>query len=118
MYYADEVVDKQNKQDNTLATTSKEVVGAINELFNVAVQKSALSPVLQEIDLTGTNAERKAKLDKFEADWKSLTGASDMTGARFVGYYSGEVVTLETTKLLYQPLWYMTLMKVDIKDLL
>lgn len=34
MYYADEVVDKQNKQDTALATTSKEVVGAINELFN------------------------------------------------------------------------------------
>lgn len=52
------------------------------------INRSALSPVLQEIDLTGTDAERKAKLAKFEADWKDLTGASglsDLTGARFVG---------------------------------
>lgn len=49
------------------------------------LNKSALSPVLQEIDLTGTDADRKAKLDKFETDWKALTGAGDLTGARFVG---------------------------------
>ena len=42
MYYADEVVDKQNKQDNTLATTSKEVVGAINELFNGGVKDTSI----------------------------------------------------------------------------
>lgn len=47
--------------------------------------KSTLTPILQEIDLTGTDADRKAKLDKFETDWKTLTGASDLTGARFVG---------------------------------
>lgn len=61
MYYADEVVDKQNKQDPTLATTSKEVVGAINELFNGAVQKSALSPV----PLTTTTSTNKTQLDLF-----------------------------------------------------
>lgn len=49
------------------------------------IQKVFLSPVLQEIDLSGTDAERKAKLTKFETDWKALTGASDMKGARFVG---------------------------------
>lgn len=32
MYYADEVVDKQNKTDAALATTDKTIVGAINEL--------------------------------------------------------------------------------------
>lgn len=42
MYYADEVVDKQNKQDNTLATSSKEVVGAINELFNGGVKDTSI----------------------------------------------------------------------------
>lgn len=47
--------------------------------------KSTLTPVLQEIDLTGTDAERKAKLDQFEADWKALTDAIDLNGARFVG---------------------------------
>ena len=49
------------------------------------ISKSELSPVLQEIDLRGTDAERKTLLDQFETDWKALTGASDMYGARFVG---------------------------------
>lgn len=49
------------------------------------VPKGTLSSVLEEIDLTGTDADRKAKLDKFETDWKALTGADDLTGARFVG---------------------------------
>lgn len=60
----------------------------VNDIFTLIdkfVNKSILSPVLQEIDLIGTDAERKAKLDQFEADWKALTGASDLTGARFVG---------------------------------
>lgn len=52
------------------------------------VNKDTLSPVLKEIDLTGTDAERKAKLAQFETDWKALTGASDMSGARFVGQVS------------------------------
>lgn len=43
MYYADEVVDKQNKQDTTLETTSKEVVGAINELFNGGVKDGSIA---------------------------------------------------------------------------
>ena len=51
------------------------------------VSKSTLSPVLQEIDLRGTDADRKAKLDQFETDWKALTGADDLTGARFVGKF-------------------------------
>ena len=61
------------------ATILDELIGT------VFVHKGYLSPVLQEIDLTGTDAERKAKLAKFEADWKALTGASDLSGARFVG---------------------------------
>lgn len=52
------------------------------------VSKDTLSPVLQEIDLTGTDADRKAKLDQFETDWKALTGASDLTGSRFVGRFN------------------------------
>lgn len=51
------------------------------------ILKDTLSPVLQEINLTGTDADRKAKLDQFAADWKALTGADDLTGARFVGKF-------------------------------
>lgn len=50
------------------------------EALNVASQM-----ILKEIDLRGTDAERKTKLDQFETDWKALTGANDMKGARFVG---------------------------------
>lgn len=56
------------------------------------LKKSILSPVLQQIDLTGTDADRKAKLDMFEADWKALTGASNLTGARFLGYYQTDKI--------------------------
>ncbi len=61
--------------------------GELNKILDYSgyLNKSALSPVLQEIDLSGTDAERKANLDEFETVWKDLTGASDMTGARFVG---------------------------------
>ena len=55
----------------------------LNEGF---IRRYDLTPVLQEINLTGTDADRKAKLDKFETDWKALTGTSDLNGARFVGY--------------------------------
>ena len=50
------------------------------------LNKSVLNPILQEIDLTGTDADRKAKLDQFAADWEALTGTSDLSGSRFVGY--------------------------------
>ena len=53
--------------------------GYLNEAY--------LNPILQESGLTGTDAERKAKLDQFEADWKALTGADTLVGARFVGKF-------------------------------
>ena len=49
------------------------------------LDKAKLTPILKEIDLTGTDAERKAKLDQFEKDWKALTGSDTLEGARFVG---------------------------------
>lgn len=63
---------------------------ALNDILSEAgyLSQRILSPVIQEIDLTGTDAERKAKLDKFEADWKALTGKNDLIGARFVGNVS------------------------------
>lgn len=59
------------------------------------LNKSTLFPVLKEIDLTGTDADRKAKLYEFERDWKALTGASDLFGARFVGIvYNDDIGTV------------------------
>lgn len=63
---------------------------SLNDILSDAgyLNKSTLNPVLKEIDLTGTDADRKAKLDQFETDWKALTGANDLLGARFVGKVS------------------------------
>lgn len=63
----------------------------IEDILNSSgyLNKSGLAPVLKEIDLTGTDAERKAKLDQFETDWKNLTGVNNMMGARFVGFLNG-----------------------------
>ena len=52
------------------------------------LKDSTLRPVLQNINLTGTDADRKAKLDQFARNWKTLTGANDLNGARFVGCVS------------------------------
>lgn len=82
----DESIDASKLQNGSV--TKSKLEQAIQDLLNGAVQSNKLSPVLQEIDLTGTNAKRKAKLDQFETDWKALTGASDLTGARFVGIVS------------------------------
>ena len=65
------------------------------------LNKSTLSPVLQQIELTGTDADRKAKLTQFEADWKALTGASDLTGARFVGRINSSESNAATVLLQY-----------------
>ena len=61
------------------------------EALNIASQM-----ILKEIDLTGTDAQRKAKLTQFEADWKALTNASDLTGARFIGITSNEYIGVFT----------------------
>ena len=63
---------------------------SLNDILSDAgyFNKSALNPVLKEIDLTGTDADRKAKLDQFAIKWKTLTGTSDLNGARFVGNVS------------------------------
>ena len=62
-------------------------IGNIATANAITSIKDDLTPVLQEIDLRGTDADRKAKLDQFEADWKALTGADYLTGARFVGKF-------------------------------
>lgn len=81
----DESIDASKLQNGSVIKSKLEP--AIQDSLDGAVQSNKLSPVLQEIDLTGTSEEGKAKLDKFETDWKALTGASDLTGARFVGHF-------------------------------
>ena len=77
-------VKTKGPHEVTLEVSSDDLNGFL--LNSGYINKSTLNPVLQEIDLSGTDADRKAKLDKFKADWKKLTGVSDWTGARFVGY--------------------------------
>ena len=74
---------------------SEEIFGMGNMATANAITsiKHDLSLVLKEIDLTGTDADRKAKLDQFAKDWKELTGASDLKGARFAGRLLGEDYT-------------------------
>lgn len=85
IYSYDVIIVKNDVHKCTLKTNVRGY--SIDEILTLAdyLNKFTLSPVLQEIDLTGTNAERKAKLAQFETDWKALTGASDLAGARFVG---------------------------------
>lgn len=66
------------------------------------LNKSTLTPILKEIDFTGTDADRKAKLDQFAEDWKALTDASDLTGARFVGLYTGSDKNLRTALFIHR----------------
>jgi hypothetical protein len=77
MYYADEVVDKQNKQDNTLATTSKEVVGAINELFNGGVKDKSIEigKLAQAVQDTLGKVGARVKVLSSGTDLKAVTEA-------------------------------------------
>lgn len=52
------------------------------------VDKTTLLNTLMAVDLSSNDiAVRKVKLDQFEADWKALTGAGNLNGARFVGFF-------------------------------
>ena len=75
MYYADEVVDKQNKQDTTLETTSKEVVGAINELFNGGVKDKSIdvSKLVQSVQDTLGKVEARVKIINEDTDLNTIT---------------------------------------------
>lgn len=87
---------------HTCSITENVNGGLTNFIDNAGfLEKSVLNPVLQEIDLTGTNANRRAKLDQFAADWKTLTGASDLNGARFVGNVSMNDGALTNVLLSY-----------------
>lgn len=69
--------------------------------LSMFIRKSSLSTVLQNINLSGTDKERKAKLDQFARNWKTLTGASDLNGARFVGNVSMNDGALTNVLLSY-----------------
>lgn len=66
------------------------------------IDTSIAQSLLQEINLTGTDAERKARLDQFEKNWKeTLGGVADMTGARFVGKIATDDGTATTGVFSY-----------------
>lgn len=89
-YYFSVVSVKISKNaPHTVITESTD--HSLQDVLNYSgyLNKSILAPVLQNINLAGTDADRKAKLDQFAVNWKALTGADTLDGARFVGY-SGE----------------------------
>ena len=55
--------------------------------YNSPLNKDTFTKAINEIDLRGTDAERKAELDQFMKDWGAFTadsGNSNVRGARFV----------------------------------
>lgn len=90
MYYADEVVDKQNKQDNTLATTSKEVVGAINELFNGGVKDNSITTEKlkdQAVEYAKLSASIRSTLDMVGTNAKIINENTDLNTITEDGLY-------------------------------
>lgn len=83
--YKVEITKTGNPHQCEVTNNSEEIQFDLILLNEGFIKGYDLHPVLQQIDLTGTDADRKAKLDQFETDWKTLTGASDLNGARFVG---------------------------------
>lgn len=92
IFIGDETTTDENKigfeliMSETVDTVDKDAKEPISSRAVYAAlqgKQDNLSHVLKELDLTGTDADRKAKLDQFEKDWKTLTNATDMTGARF-----------------------------------
>lgn len=90
MYYADEVVDKQNKQDATLETTSKEVVGAINELFNGGVKNNSITTEKlkdQAVEYAKLSASIRSTLDMIGTNVKVLSSGTDLKAVAEAGVY-------------------------------
>lgn len=90
MYYADEVVDKQNKQDTTLETTSKEVVGAINELFNGGVKNNSITTEKlkdQAVEYAKLSASIRSTLDMIGMNAKVLPKGTDLKAVTEAGVY-------------------------------
>ena len=77
------------------ATRLSNYLSANGYVTGDVVYKNKLTPILQEIDLTGTDMDRKTKLYEFRRNWEALTGASDLNGARFIGVvYSEDIGTV------------------------
>lgn len=101
-YYFSVVSVKISKNaPHTVITESTD--HSLQDVLNYSgyLNKSILAPVLQNINLAGTDEERKAKLDQFARNWKTLTGASDLNGARFVGNVSMNDGALTNVLLSY-----------------
>ena len=91
------VYDENNKRLDNIITGLQESV------YDV-VYKNKLTSILQEIDLTGTDADRKTRLYEFGRDWKALTGESELYGARFVGaVYSEDIGTVIRCLFSFNP---------------
>lgn len=103
MYYADEVVDKQNKQDTTLETTSKEVVGAINELFKGGVKNNSITTEKlkdQAVEYAKLSASIRSTLDMIGTNVKVLSSGTDLKAVTEAGVYilSGTATYLNAPK--------------------
>ena len=86
------VIDKQNKQDTTLETTSKEVVGAINELFNGGVKDKSIETgkLAQAVQDTLGKVGMNVKEVKSGEDLFSLEdGIYSLNGSTYTNYPIG-----------------------------
>lgn len=100
---ASEVVDKQNKQDTTLETTSKEVVGAINELFKGGVKNNSITTEKlkdQAVEYAKLSASIRSTLDMIGTNVKVLSSGTDLKKVTEAGVYilSGTATYLNEPK--------------------
>lgn len=85
-----DVANKQNKQDNTLATTSKEVVGAINELFNGGVKNNSITTEKlkdQAVEYAKLSASIRSTLDMVGTNVKIINKDTDLNTITEDGLY-------------------------------
>lgn len=85
-----DVANKQNKQDNTLATTSKEVVGAINELFNGGVKNNSITTEKlkdQAVEYAKLSASIRSTLDMVGTNVKEINADTDLNDLKEEGIY-------------------------------
>lgn len=85
-----DVANKQNKQDTTLETTSKEVVGAINELFNGGVKNNSITTEKlkdQAVEYAKLSASIRSSLDMVGTNVKIINEDTDLNNIKEEGLY-------------------------------